>query len=190
MASKSNVLEALHEQVAWLEVVVSGCNAGSLLFARVVKDTEELGVQHGLIESQAKYVEERIDFLTTMIKWPIEEFQGHLRSLEDEIVLLKHVMLQGMPSISKLAPTNVRLLESKPFGGAQNAKDLENFLWDMEQYFNAACILANEQVMITSMYLFEDAKLWWRTRTSDDVANGRPRINTQEMLKKELKDQF
>ena len=51
MASKSNVLEALHEQVAWLEVVVSGCNAGSLLFARVVKDTEELGVQHGLIES-------------------------------------------------------------------------------------------------------------------------------------------
>ena len=51
MASKSNVLEALHEQVAWLEAVVSDCNSGSLLFARVVKDTEELGVQHGLIES-------------------------------------------------------------------------------------------------------------------------------------------
>ena len=93
MASKSNVLEALHEQVAWLEAVVSDCNSGSLLFARVVKETEELGVQHGLTKSWAKYVEEQIDFLTTMIKWPIEEFWGHLRSLEDEIMLLKQVML-------------------------------------------------------------------------------------------------
>lgn len=93
MASKSNFLEALHEQVAWLETVVSGCNTGSILFARVVKDTKELGVQHGLIESWAKYVEERIDFLTTMIKWPIEEFWGHLGFLEDEIMLLKQVML-------------------------------------------------------------------------------------------------
>ena len=58
MASKSNILEALHEQVAWLEAVVGGCNASSPLFARVVKDIEELGVQHGLIGSWAKYVKE------------------------------------------------------------------------------------------------------------------------------------
>ena len=82
------------------------------------------------------------------------------------------------------------MLEPKPLGTARNANDLENFLWYMEQYFSVACIPTNEQIMITSMYLSGDAKLWWRTRTNDDVAIGRPWINTWEMLKKELRDQF
>ena len=47
-----------------------------------------------------------------------------------------------------------------------------------------------EQVTITTMYLTGDAKLWWRTRTSDDAAAGRPKIESWEILKKELKDQF
>ena len=33
-------------------------------------------------------------------------------------------------------------------------------------------------------------KLWWHTKTSDDVATGIRRTNTWEILKKELKDQF
>ena len=44
--------------------------------------------------------------------------------------------------------------------------------------------------MITTMYLTGDAKLWWRTRTSDDAAAGRPKIESWEILKKELKDLF
>ena len=60
----------------------------------------------------------------------------------------------------------------------------------MEQYFVAAKIPASEQVMITTMYLFGDAKLWWRTRSSDDAAVGRPKIEMFDILKKELKDQF
>ncbi|KAL6319749.1 hypothetical protein AAG906_036807 [Vitis piasezkii] len=55
----------------------------------------------------------------------------------------------------------------------RNAKELENFLWDIEY-----------------MYLTGDAKLWWRTRMEDDVESGRPQITTWETLKKELKDQF
>ena len=84
----------------------------------------------------------------------------------------------------------MRVPEPKPFGGAHNAKDLDNFLWDMEQYFSAARIPVGEQATITTMYLTSDVKLWWWTRTSDDVAAGRPRIERWEILKKELKDQF
>ena len=40
------------------------------------------------------------------------------------------------------------------------------------------------------MYLTGDAKLWWRTRSSDDAAAGRPKIEIWEILKKEQKDQF
>ena len=84
----------------------------------------------------------------------------------------------------------MRVPEPKPFGGAWNTKDLENFLWDMEQYFIASRIPVGEQVTITTMYLTGDAKLWWRTRMSDDAAAGRPKIESWEILKKELKDRF
>ena len=87
-------------------------------------------------------------------------------------------------------PTKVRVPEPKPFGGARNAKDLENFLWDMEQYFTVARIPVGEQVTITTMYLSGDAKLWWQTRSSDDATAGQPKIERWEILKKELKDQF
>ena len=60
----------------------------------------------------------------------------------------------------------------------------------MEQYFIVARIPVGEQVTITTMYLLGDAKLWWQTRSSDDVAASRPKIERWEILKKELKDQF
>ena len=46
--------------------------------------------------------------------------------------MLKLVVFQGIPSTSKPIPTKVRVLEPKPFSGTWNAKDLENFLWDVE----------------------------------------------------------
>ena len=55
-----------------------------------------------------------------------------------------------------------------------NAKELENFLWDMEQFFKVAHIPDGEKVSITSMYLTGDAKLRWRTRMEDDAESGRP----------------
>ena len=60
----------------------------------------------------------------------------------------------------------------------------------MEQYFIVARIPVGEQVTITTMYLTGDAKLWWRTRSSDDAAASRPKIERWETLKKEFKDQF
>ncbi|KAL5848433.1 hypothetical protein ACOSQ4_006446 [Xanthoceras sorbifolium] len=69
-------------------------------------------------------------------------------------------------------------VEVRHFKGSRNAKELENFLWDMEQYFRAAKIPEREQVCITSMYLSGDTKLWWRTRLADDLGAGRLRIET------------
>ena len=63
---------------------------------------------------------------------------------------------------------------------------MENFLWDMEQYFKVACILDGEKGSITNMYLSKDAKLWWRTRMGNET---RSLIETLDVLK-EWKDQF
>ncbi|KAL0294142.1 UNVERIFIED_CONTAM: hypothetical protein Scaly_2573700 [Sesamum calycinum] len=60
----------------------------------------------------------------------------------------------------------------------------------METYFQAARVSDAENLSITSMYLIGDAKLWWHSHLSDDASANRERIETWEVLKKELKDQF
>ncbi|KAL0322068.1 UNVERIFIED_CONTAM: hypothetical protein Scaly_2503200 [Sesamum calycinum] len=86
--------------------------------------------------------------------------------------------------------SKVKVPDLKPFGGTRRAKVLENFLWDIEIYFQAARIPETEKVSITSMYLIGDAKLWWRTRLSDDANANRDKIKMWDVLEKELKDQF
>ena len=95
--------------------------------------------------------------------------------------------MRGLSKKGEVA-TKVKVPEPKPFNGARSAKDLDNFLWDMEQYFKAARVLDQEMVTITSMYLSGDAKLWWRTYVEDDANAGRRKIDLWEDLKKELKD--
>ena len=113
------------------------------------------------METREKAFEERMETLRDKVLAVTEEFQERTRSLEEEIVLLKQAMVQGTPSPSDPLPAKVRVLEPKAFGGARNVKDLENFLWDIEQYFIAARIPVGEQVMITTIYLTSDVKLWW-----------------------------
>ena len=98
----------------------------------------------------------------------IAKHQDAIQSLGAKISILKKVVAQCPPTVSG-APPKVRVLEPKGFKGARNGKELENFLWDMEQFFKAAHVLDDEKVFITSMYLFGDAKLWWRTRMGDDI---------------------
>ncbi|KAJ7947141.1 Retrotransposon protein, putative, Ty3-gypsy subclass [Quillaja saponaria] len=74
--------------------------------------------------------------------------------------------------------------------GARDAKELENFLFDMEQYFRAVRMDSEEaKVTTATMYLAGDAKLWWRTKYVD-IQDGRCVIDTWEDLRRELKAQF
>ncbi|XP_075086298.1 uncharacterized protein LOC142169005 [Nicotiana tabacum] len=86
--------------------------------------------------------------------------------------------------------TKVKIPGPKEFNSARSAKKLENFLWDIEQYFQAAHVRDEDKVTITTMYLVDDGKLWWRMRVADDVSAGRPKIDSWEGLEKRLKDQF
>ncbi|TXG47935.1 hypothetical protein EZV62_027229 [Acer yangbiense] len=118
-----------------------------------------------------------------------EGMAAKVKLLEDEIAVLRRAL--NNPNTSEECPmSKIKVPEPKQFNGSRNAKELENFLWDMEQYFKAARIPDREQVSITSMYLSGDVKLWWRTRMADDLSAGRPSIVVWESLKKKLKDQF
>ena len=136
-----------------------------------------------------KDLEARFDKVRSDQTVMTDSMAAKVKLLEDEIAVLKRAL--NNPNTSEEGPmSKIKVPEPKQFNGSRNAKELENFLWDMEQYFKAARIPDREQVSITSMYLSGDAKLWWRTRMADDLSAGRPSVVVWESLKKELKDQF
>ena len=67
---------------------------------------------------------------------------------------------------------------------------MENFRWDIENYFKAAKVQDAEKVSVTTMYLYDDAKVSWKTRVPEVEGLNLPQIETWEMLKKQLKTQF
>ncbi|KAK4381519.1 hypothetical protein Sango_2961700 [Sesamum angolense] len=149
---------------------------------------------HSRVETLQKTVSDWPEMLDKRVMSAIEEasiltdaVDVRVDGVQAEVNLLKRAVGRD----DDRAPmSKVKVPDPKPFGGARSAKELENFLWDMETYFQAARIPEAEKVSITSMYLTGDAKLWWRTRLSDDASANRDRIETWDVLKKELKDQF
>jgi hypothetical protein len=97
------------------------------------------------------------------------------QAVEEAIFFLKKAVANAAGGIGS---SMLKVPEPKTFTGARSSKDLENFLWDMEHYFSVAKIGVDGEVDITVMYLSGDAKLWWRTRTKEDLNVGRPKVET------------
>lgn len=169
---------------------------GNLL--RIVEDLQvQLNVKTAFIENVQRETKEQISSLSGATAVPSQGIREQIQELrealhrerelrESDTLLLR----QALRNTSTPESRKLKVPEPQPFQGKRNAKHLENFLFDMEQYFEAAKIADADKVSITSMYLSDDAKLWWRTRVNDTMSSGRPPVETWEDLKKELKDQF
>ena len=55
---------------------------------------------------------------------------------------------------------------------------LENFLWDVEQYFKVSRVPPEEKVTVASMYPTGEARLWKRTHMVDYKESGKPGIRS------------
>ena len=122
--------------------------------------SNELDVQKDLVESKAKHVEVEFVDRKTEVQSEMKELRWMIESLQVDVLVLTKVVLQGCPCSNADAGPKVRIPELKSFSGNHNAKELENFLWDMEQFFKATRVPDLEKVSITSMNLMGDAKLW------------------------------
>ncbi|XP_047335782.1 uncharacterized protein LOC124939344 [Impatiens glandulifera] len=159
---------------------------------------EQLVTQEDL-DSRLKHFENEIKLLKRVVDASKSAGQGALVTEGDFLSRLEYfdmeirLLKKAVGSSHATAPVSAsrfKVPEPKLFGGVRSAKELENFLWDMETYFAAAKIPEEERVSITSMYLEGDAKLWWRARLSDDTSANRAKIDSWESIKGELKEQF
>ncbi|KAF2294356.1 hypothetical protein GH714_009610 [Hevea brasiliensis] len=83
-----------------------------------------------------------------------------------------------------------KIPEPKSFGGARDAREVDNFIFDMELYFTATKNDSDAgQLKMAPMYLANDAKLWWRTKVEQSIS-GQCSIITWDDFKKALKAQF
>ena len=184
------------ERVTRLEVLVGGPTSsddGRTIFEQLQSLTEgmkDLSSRVSDIPGTSRSKDEATAGL-------LEEFRDIIEALHTDVVLLKQVVARyPQPGLVDRAaeessvPGRLKVPEPKKFEGARSAKDLGNFIWDMEEYFVAANIPEERQVSLASMFLSGDAKLWYRTRTEEDRSAGRPRMETWNSLKEELREQF
>ncbi|KAF2299450.1 hypothetical protein GH714_031983 [Hevea brasiliensis] len=91
---------------------------------------------------------------------------------------------------SLVIPSRVEVPKPSVYSGARNAKEIDNFLWSLEQYFRAIGITNDaKKVVHMPLYLVDTAVVWWRWRQGD-IAKGLCTIASWEEFKKDLKRQF
>ncbi|RVW79197.1 hypothetical protein CK203_045185 [Vitis vinifera] len=74
---------------------------------------------------------------------------------------------QGMEKAIQEA-SRVEVPKPQGFSGKWDAKELDNFLWHMEQYFEVVALTDEvAKVMIATLYLTDIATLWWCRRFAD-----------------------
>ncbi|KAK3018426.1 hypothetical protein RJ639_003447 [Escallonia herrerae] len=117
------------------------------------------------------------------------DWESKFQELQDRVELLSRAVVNTPAGVAEHS-SRPRVPEPKSYGGARDAKELENFLFDIEQYFRAIRVDSEvTKVSMAAMYLVGDAKLWWRKKYAE-MEDGSCVINTWEILKRELKSQF
>ncbi|KAL0363843.1 UNVERIFIED_CONTAM: hypothetical protein Sangu_0481900 [Sesamum angustifolium] len=99
-----------------------------------------------MLDKRVTLMVEEVSILTNVVEVKVDGIQA-------EMNLLKCVVGRNKDraSMSKVP-------DPKPFGGALSAKELKNFLWDMETYFQAIRILEAEKVSVTNMESLQKLK--------------------------------
>ena len=86
--------------------------------------------------------------------------------MKGEVSLCKAVVAQG--TFSSIVAPKVDVPRPKSFHGSRNSRELDNFLWNLEQYFEAMSIEDDaKKIKTTPLYLADAAMLWWRRRHVD-----------------------
>ncbi|EOY27000.1 Uncharacterized protein TCM_028956 [Theobroma cacao] len=115
---------------------------------------------------------ERIDEIET-VQWKLSEM---INTLSDETK-------DALSTLQGDRGKKAKMLKPKRYEWVRDAKELENFLFDIEQYFRALQTELNEdKVAMAAMYLERDAKIWSEALDEDGVTVTKVQDVTSAML--------
>ncbi|KAH6817610.1 hypothetical protein C2S51_001213 [Perilla frutescens var. frutescens] len=115
--------------------------------------------------------------------------------LEEKVALLQQAVVNRgsvgrMENFGAGGGAKKRIPEPQLYSRMRNAKEVDNFLFDMEQYFIAADIDdESEKIATATMYLTGDAKQWWRGKYQD-IRDRHKRLDTWDLLQEAIRRQF
>ncbi|KAJ4729346.1 putative Gag-pol polyprotein [Melia azedarach] len=111
-----------------------------------------------------------------------------LATIKEDVALCKRAAASGVTTTRDASKVDVP--KPKTYNGSRSAKDVDNFLWGIEQYIEVMGITDEQtKVRTATHYLTDVAMLWWRRRYSD-IGKGTCTIDTFDDFKRELKRQF
>ena len=152
-----------------------------------IQDLQE-SVQGSLVPvvSQEEFM--RVLDMLTSLESRVEVLTKHEEELRQEVTIYK-MALSARVMATHEAP-RVEVPKPHSFSGNRDAKELDNYLWHMERYFEAIG-LNNEatKVQTATLYLIDNATLWWRRKFSE-MEKGTCIIDTWADFKREIKKQF
>lgn len=121
--------------------------------------------------------------------------ESELRALRTEVAEVRtewdgHKHLAGSCSTGASPYNAIQVPKPSTYNGTRNATEVENFLFGLEQYFEAKGVMDDAtRIGSAPTYLREAAQLWWRRKHSD-ASKGVCSIRTWHDFKRELKKQF
>ncbi|WKA11079.1 hypothetical protein VitviT2T_028612 [Vitis vinifera] len=126
-------------------------------------------------------VESRMEALTARV-------EARDQAIRQELAIYKTAVSARVMATHE-AP-RVEVPKPHMFSGKRDAKELDNFLWHMERYFEAIALTDEAtKVRTATLYLTNTATLWWRRRFAD-MEKGICTIETWEDFRREIKRQF
>ena len=193
-----DLLTSLNGRVTRLEVSMANTEEGmDLMEQSMEKAVEELKVQiqdlqegmHGLpvpVVSHEEFMKV-LDMLASL-ESRVEVLTKHEEEMRQEVAIYK-TTLSARAMATHEAP-RVEVPKPHMFSGNRDAKELHNFLWHMERYFEAIALIGEvTKVRTATLYLTDNATLWWRRRFLE-IEKGTCTIDTWADFKREIKKQF
>ncbi|TMW80417.1 hypothetical protein EJD97_020362, partial [Solanum chilense] len=182
----------LDERIVGVEVGLSSLNRRIVVVENNVSSLESVAIE-GLDEVKNS-IGELEDVQREGLSALELKFNKTISALQREVEALKRQIDEtaeaGVAPPVTVRETRIEAPKPKEFRGDRSAQDVENFIWQMESYFEHID-MHNEAVKIrtATMYLTDTAMLWWRRKKSD-MERGACQINDWEQFKTELKRQF
>ncbi|GJV01077.1 putative retrotransposon gag domain, aspartic peptidase domain protein [Tanacetum coccineum] len=124
-----------------------------------------------------------------------EEFGDEVSTLHQVIEALQADMALCMRSLaSGGGNTNhgpkIDVPKPSPFVGKREARAVDDFLWEMEQYLEGVNVVDDaSKIKMATRYLKDTAALWWRRRYGD-IERGTATIDTWAEFVADFKKQF